>query len=66
MKVLASLSKTTDGRLATWDFCESRGKYFALRVLPTAKVVSCKDRDDLRKLYKTYLTPKYGFKQHLF
>ena len=63
MQVLASLSKTTDGRESTWDFCESRGKYFALRVLPVVKVVPCKDRKDLQALYKTYLTPKYGFKK---
>ena len=62
MKVQATVSKTTDGRVSTWKFCSDEGKFFALRLSPSLKVVPCKDLDDLRRLYKVYTTnPKYGF-----
>lgn len=63
MKVLSTLTKTTEGRQSSWHFCEAEGKFFALRVLPTLKTVSCKDRSDLVGLYNRYLTPKYGFRK---
>ena len=63
MQVRATVSKTTDGRVSTWKFCQDEGKFFALRLTPSLKVVPCKDLDDLRRLYKVYTTnPKYGFK----
>ena len=62
VKVHAVVSKTTFGRLSTWKFVEDEGKFFALRLSPTVKVVACKDLDELRRLYKRYTTnPKYGF-----
>ena len=60
MKVLATCTKTTDGRKSTWRFCEVDGKFFALR--DNNKIVSCKNLEDLRRLYKVYINnPKYGF-----
>jgi len=62
VKVLATVSKTTDGRVSSWKFCQDDGKFFALRTLPTLKVTECKNLEDLRSLYKAYTTnEKYGF-----
>ena len=61
MQVQATLSKTTDGRQSTWRFVQDDdGACFALRVAPAMKLISCKDMDDMRKLYRTY-RDKYGF-----
>ena len=63
VKVLATVSKTTKGRVSSWKFCQDDGKFFALRTLPTLKVTECTNLEDLRSLYKVYTTnEKYGFK----
>ena len=60
MKVLATISKTTDGRVSTWRFCEVDNTFFALR--GNNKVVACKDKADMRRLYKLMTSnKKYGF-----
>ena len=60
MKVLATIQKTTDGRVSTWRFCEVDDTFFALR--GNNKVVSCKDKEDMRRLYKRMTSKKqYGF-----
>lgn len=62
MHIYATVSKSSKGKDYTWHFCNEGDQYFALRVAPEVKVLSCKDRDDLRTLFKTYLTDKrYGF-----
>ena len=62
MKVLTSVSKTTEGRVSTWRFCQDGDAFFAVRVSPSTKLVACKNIDDLRRLYKRYTTDKrYGF-----
>jgi len=62
MHIFASVTKTTDGRESTWRFCQDGDKYFALRVTPEIKVVACQSVQDLRGLYKKYVTDKrYGF-----
>ena len=62
MHIFASVTKTTDGRESTWRFCQDGDKYFALRVTPEVKVVACQSVNDLRGLYKKYVTDKrYGF-----
>ena len=60
MKVLSTLTKTTDGRVSTWNFCQDGEVFFALRTTPHLKVRSCASRDDLRALYKKYMT-QYEF-----
>ena len=60
MQILASVSKSTQGRISNWHFCQDGVFHFALRTMPTMKVVECKDMDDLRGLYETYTT-KYDF-----
>ncbi len=61
VKVLAKVSKTTEGRTSTWSFCQEGDNFFALR-LPQVKAKQCKDLEDLRSLYKVYTTNKtYGF-----
>ena len=60
MQVLATIQKTTEGRTSTWRFCEVAGSFFALR--NNDKVVPCKDKDDMRRLYKRMTSvKKYGF-----
>ena len=60
MRVLATVSKTTKGHTTTWRFCEVQGQYFALR--DNNKVIPCKDKTDLRRLYRLYTkSPRYGF-----
>ena len=60
MEIFAVVQKTTKGHTTTWRFCEVQGQYFALR--DNNKVIACKDRDDLRRLYKLYTSnSKYGF-----
>ena len=58
MTIHATLSKTTDGRVSTWNFCELDGMFFALR--GNNKIIACKDIDDMRRLYRAY-RDKYGF-----
>ena len=60
MKVLATIQKTTDGRTSIWRFCEVDDTFFALR--GNNKVVPCKDKEDMRRLYKVMISnKKYGF-----
>lgn len=61
VKVLATCSKTTQGRTSTWHFCQDNSSFFALRTTPKAKVLNCKDLDDLRTLYKKLTGKGYGF-----
>lgn len=60
MQVLSTVTKTTQGRVSTWNFCQDGEVFFALRTAPQLKVRSCADIEDLRNLYKTYIT-KYDF-----
>lgn len=59
MQVLASLSKTTEGRTSTWRFCQDGDSFFALRIAPALKVLPANHRKDLRQLYDKYVS--YGF-----
>ena len=59
VKVLTTLSKTTEGRVSNWHFCQDGDKYFALRTSPAVKVLGAKNQDDLRRLYRKYVS--YGF-----
>ena len=61
VKVLTTLSKTTEGRVSNWHFCQDSDKFFALRTSPAVKVLPAKDQDDLRRLYKKYVS--YGFEK---
>ena len=61
MNILSSIAKTTDGRVSKWHFCQEGDQYFALRVSPKVKVVSAKDKTDLRRLFKLYSS--WGFKK---
>ena len=61
MKVLSSLTKTTDGRVSTWHFCQDGEAHFALRTSPKVKVLPANNVDDLRKLYSKY--QDYGFQK---
>ena len=58
MKVLATVTKDTKAGPATWDFVEKdNGSFAAIKREPQEKLAS--SQDDLRKLYKKYLS--YGF-----
>lgn len=60
MQILSTVSKVTKKGVFTWNFCQDGDVYFALRTSPELKLRGCDDLDDLRKLYKTYIT-EYDF-----
>jgi len=55
----ATVSKTTDGRTATWRFCEIGDGQFAA-IGDNRKIVPCRDIEHMRSVYRRYTT-KYGF-----
>ena len=57
--VHATLSKTTDGRTATWRFVDMDGTYAAIG--DNRKIIPCGDVDQLRSVYRRFTGPKYGF-----
>ncbi len=56
--VHATVSKTTDGRVATWRFMEIDGEFAAIG--NNRKIIACRDIDHMRGVYRRY-TAKYGF-----
>lgn len=58
VQVLSSVTKTTKTGVSTWDFVQKDdGSFAAVKREPQEK--PCADKDDLRRLYKSYLS--YGF-----
>lgn len=56
--VHATVSKTTDGRVATWRFVDIDGSYAAIG--DNRKIIACRDIDHMRSVYRRYVG-KYGF-----
>ena len=56
--VHATVSKTTDGRTATWRFVDMDGTFAAIG--DNRKIIACRDIDHMRGVYRRY-TAKYGF-----
>ena len=55
----ASITKTTDDRVATWRFVEMDGSFAAIG--DNRKIIACRDIAHMRTVYKRFMTPKYGF-----
>jgi hypothetical protein len=55
----ASITKTTDDRVATWRFVEMDGSFAAIG--DNRKIIPCRDIAHMRTVYTRFLTPKYGF-----
>jgi len=55
----ASITKTTDHRVATWRFVEMDGSFAAIG--DNRKIIPCRDIAHMRTVYTRFLTPKYGF-----
>lgn len=60
MNIVATLSKTTDGRTATWRFVTFDDGACAA-IGDNRKIIPCRDVDHMRTVYKRFTTPKYGF-----
>lgn len=56
--VHATVSKTTDGRVATWRFMDIDGAFAAIG--DNRKIIACRDIEHMRSVYSRY-TRKYGF-----
>jgi len=56
--VHATITKTTDGRTATWRFVDIDGAFAAIG--DNRKIVPCRDIEHMRSVYRRYTT-KYGF-----
>ena len=56
--VHATVSKTTDGRTATWRFVDMDGTFAAIG--DNRKIIACRDIGHMRDVYRRY-TRKYGF-----
>ena len=56
--VHATVSKTTNGRIATWRFMEIDGEFAAIG--NNRKIIACRDIEHMRSVYARY-TRKYGF-----
>lgn len=56
--VHATVSKTTDGRTATWRFIDIDGKFAAIG--DNRKIIACDSIEHMRGVYRRY-TAKYGF-----
>ena len=59
MTVHATVTKTTDGRVATWRFVEFDGTFAAIG--DNRKIIPCNNIDHMRTVYKRFVGPKYGF-----
>jgi len=57
MTVLAELTKDFMNVTSAWRFCQRDDRYFAINQV--GKRISCKDVNDLRRLYKRMLG--YGY-----
>ena len=57
-KIHATVTKTTDGRVATWRFTEIDGEFAAIG--NNRKIIACRDIDHMRGVYRRYVG-KYGF-----
>ena len=57
--VHATLSKTTNGRTATWRFVDMDGTFAAIG--DNRKIIPCGDIDQLRAVYRRFTGFKYGF-----
>ena len=55
----ASVTKTTDGRVATWRFVEMDGTFAAIG--DNRKIHGCNNIDELRSMYRRYVN-RYGFR----
>ena len=55
----ASITKTTDDRVATWRFVEMDGTFAAIG--DNRKIIACRDIAHMRTVYARFMTPKYGF-----
>ena len=56
--VHATVTKTTDGRVATWRFMDIDGAFAA--VGDNRKIIACDSIEHMRGVYRRYTT-KYGF-----
>ena len=56
--VHATVTKTTDGRTATWRFVDMDGTFAAIG--DNRKIIPCESIDHMRGVYRRY-TGKYGF-----
>jgi hypothetical protein len=56
--VHAMVTKTTDGRTATWRFMDLDGSFAV--VGDNRKIIPCETIDHMRSVYQRY-TSKYGF-----
>ena len=55
----ATVSKTTDGRTATWRFVDIDGAYAVIG--DNRKIIPCRDIDHMRSVYRKFASTKYGF-----
>ena len=55
----ATVSKTTDGRTATWRFVDIDGDYAVIG--DNRKIIPCRDINHMRDVYRTFASTKYGF-----
>lgn len=58
-KIHATVSKSTDGRTATWRFVEMDGKFAAIG--DNRKIIACHNIDHMRTVYRRFVSDKYGF-----
>ena len=60
MNIVATLSKTTDDRTATWRFVTFDDGVCAA-IGDNRKIIPCRDIAHMRTVYKRFVSDKYGF-----